>query len=162
MPIGSSATDKETVISYHNHQRNLRDMPVEVNGDRTMSVRPRKSRIYDLRKFLDYPITLTPDTLRKLGMFRTVGVAASYFAYVLIRARLSATWKISSLIASDENATHIFQVLYGKSVERPLRRDKCRVGRAEDQVALAWQGRSSFCRMKVDTVSQGLMLPRTS
>ena len=35
--------------------------------DLVMLVRQRKSRIYFLRRFFDYPIRLTADTLRKLG-----------------------------------------------------------------------------------------------
>ena len=43
-----------------------------------MLVRPRKSRIYFLRRFFDYPIKLTADTLRKLGLIRTVKIGFSY------------------------------------------------------------------------------------
>ncbi len=43
-----------------------------------MLIRPRKSRIYYLRKFFDYPITLTATTLSNLGMVRTIKVGISY------------------------------------------------------------------------------------
>jgi len=46
--------------------------------DLVMLIRPRKSRIYYLRRFFDYPITLTADTLSKLGIVRTAKVGASY------------------------------------------------------------------------------------
>ncbi|HZY61103.1 MAG TPA: NAD(P)/FAD-dependent oxidoreductase [Edaphobacter sp.] len=46
--------------------------------DLVMLVRPRKSRIYYLRKFFDYPITLTAMTLKNLGAVRTVKVGVSY------------------------------------------------------------------------------------
>jgi protoporphyrinogen oxidase len=46
--------------------------------DLVMLIRPRKSRIYYLRKFFDYPITLTATTLKNLGMARTVRVGMSY------------------------------------------------------------------------------------
>ncbi len=36
--------------------------------DLVMLIRPRKSRIYYLRKFFDYPITLTATTLKNLGI----------------------------------------------------------------------------------------------
>ena len=45
-----------------------------------MLIRPRKSRIYYLRKFFDYPITLTAKTLNNLGIARTAKVGASYIA----------------------------------------------------------------------------------
>ena len=48
--------------------------------DLVMLVRPRKSRIYVLQRFFDYPITLTKDTLSKLGIARTIKVGFSYMA----------------------------------------------------------------------------------
>ncbi len=47
-------------------------------GDLTMLIRPRKSRIYYLRKFFDYPIKLTGSTLANLGLARTLRVGTSY------------------------------------------------------------------------------------
>ena len=46
--------------------------------DLVMLIRPRKSRIYYLRKFFDYPITLTATTLKNLGIVRTFRVGTSY------------------------------------------------------------------------------------
>jgi protoporphyrinogen oxidase len=46
--------------------------------DLVMLIRPRKSRIYYLRKFFDYPITLTATTLKNLGAVRTMRVGTSY------------------------------------------------------------------------------------
>jgi protoporphyrinogen oxidase len=57
------------------------DMLVEVaphDPDLVMLIRPRKSRIYYLRKFFDYPITLTATTLKNLGLARTFRVGVSY------------------------------------------------------------------------------------
>jgi protoporphyrinogen oxidase len=48
------------------------------NPDLVMLIRPRKSRIYYLRKFFDYPITLTATTLGNLGIVRTFKVGTSY------------------------------------------------------------------------------------
>jgi protoporphyrinogen oxidase len=50
------------------------------NPDLVMLIRPRKSRIYYLRKFFDYPIKLTGATLGNLGATRTVKVGVSYVA----------------------------------------------------------------------------------
>ena len=55
-----------------------------VDPDLVMLIRPRKSRIYYLRKFFDYPITLTATTLKNLGALRTVKVGTSY-----IKSRVS-------------------------------------------------------------------------
>ena len=48
------------------------------NPDLVMLIRPRKSRIYYLRRFFDYPITLTATTLGNLGAVRTLRVGLSY------------------------------------------------------------------------------------
>ena len=83
MPMEEDAGD--IAITYQNQSRSIAGMPVNGNGrvsdpDLVMLVRPRKSRIYFLRKFFDYPITLTADTLRKLGAIRTVKIGFSYIA----------------------------------------------------------------------------------
>jgi protoporphyrinogen oxidase len=49
-----------------------------VDSDLVMLIRQRKSRIYYLRKFFDYPITLTATTLKNLGLVRTFRVGMSY------------------------------------------------------------------------------------
>src|SRR3984885_14531418 len=54
----------------------LHDPPPD--PDLVMLIRPRKSRIYYLRKFFDYPITLTSTTLKNLGLVRTFRVGTSY------------------------------------------------------------------------------------
>jgi protoporphyrinogen oxidase len=64
-----SATDDsaETVV-----------VPEPENPDLVMLIRPRRSRIYYLRKFFDYPITLTANTLKNLGLVRMARVGTSY------------------------------------------------------------------------------------
>ena len=51
--------------------------------EQVMLVRERKSRIYFLRKFFDYPISLSPDTLKKLGLVRTARIGLSYLRRTL-------------------------------------------------------------------------------
>ncbi|MDR3745992.1 MAG: NAD(P)/FAD-dependent oxidoreductase [Acidobacteriaceae bacterium] len=53
-------------------------VPEPVDPDLTMLIRPRRSRIYYLRRFFDYPITLTANTLKNLGVVRMVRVGTSY------------------------------------------------------------------------------------
>ncbi len=68
-------------ISYQNKQRTIQSGSAEIDPEATdlvMLVRPRKSRIYFLRRFFDYPIKLTPETLRGLGLPRTMKVGFSY------------------------------------------------------------------------------------
>ncbi len=53
------------------------------NDDRVMLLRRRRSRIYFLRQFFDYPIQLSADTIRKLGLTRTARIGLSYARAVL-------------------------------------------------------------------------------
>lgn len=68
-------------ITYH---RRSTDIAPSIDGpdpdleDRVMLIRSRKSRIYFKRTFFDYPISLTPDTLRKLGIWSTIKIGFSY------------------------------------------------------------------------------------
>jgi protoporphyrinogen oxidase len=52
-----------------------------------MLLRPRKSRIYYLRRFFDYPVTLSKNTLMNLGMWRTLKIGASYAKSALLPSR---------------------------------------------------------------------------
>src|SRR5260370_32583720 len=74
-------------IHYHNQSRQLpAKLPANArpaDPDKVMLIRPRLSRIYFLRQFFNYPIRLSADTLRKLGISRTTGILLSY-----IKARL--------------------------------------------------------------------------
>lgn len=46
--------------------------------DRVMLLRRRVSRIYYLRKFFDYPVTLSMRTLRAMGLMRTLSAGLGY------------------------------------------------------------------------------------
>jgi protoporphyrinogen oxidase len=59
--------------------------------DLVMLVRQRKSRIYFLRKFFDYPIRLTADTLAKMGAARTLCCGFSYMRSTLLPQREEKT-----------------------------------------------------------------------
>ena len=48
-----------------------------------MLLRARKSRIYYLRRFFDYPISLSSDTLLKLGAWRTFKIGLGYIRSTL-------------------------------------------------------------------------------
>ena len=67
--------------------------PLELNGpdpevqDDVMLIRTRVSRIYFLRKFFDYPISLKLQTIKNMGFFRTILVALSYFKAVIFKRK---------------------------------------------------------------------------
>src|SRR5262249_20973032 len=69
-------------ITYQNQTREVSHPqgPDPKIADRVMLIRNRKSRIYFLRRFFDYPITLSGDTLKKLGFTRTLKIGFSYAA----------------------------------------------------------------------------------
>ena len=47
-------------------------------AERVMLLRPRVSRIFYLRKFFDYPISLKPQTFRNMGLSRTMKAGFGY------------------------------------------------------------------------------------
>jgi protoporphyrinogen oxidase len=68
-------------ISYQNKARDVATSasgPSPDETDKVMLIRQRKSRIYFLRRFFDYPIKLSTDTLAKLGLTRTIRIGFSY------------------------------------------------------------------------------------
>ena len=86
--IRSTATQSATAASVEDKSPEQAENPDTVvtvlpvegipNRDLVMLIRPRKSRIYYLRKFFDYPIKLTGTTLQNLGIARTMRVGLSY------------------------------------------------------------------------------------
>ena len=70
-------------LKEHGHTATVVSAQPE-SSDLVMLVRPRKSRIYYLRKFFDYPIKLTGNTIKNLGAVRMVKIGISY---VMARVR---------------------------------------------------------------------------
>ncbi len=69
----------------------LHQMPMATaattGAERVLLLRQRKSRIYFLRKFFDYPIQLNGDTLRNLGFRRVLRIGFSYLRVALFPPR---------------------------------------------------------------------------
>jgi protoporphyrinogen oxidase len=85
MPVEGS-TNGSHQITYQQQSREVAAPAVAIDPsqqDRVMLIRNRKSRIYFLRQFFDYPIKLSADTLKKLGLVRTVKIGISYSASVV-------------------------------------------------------------------------------
>ena len=97
MPVaaggGMDPSDKG-VLQYQGKQRDVpeteqrRDPETE---DLVMLVRQRKSRIYFLRRFFDYPIKMSVDTFRNLGLKRTIRCGFSYLRTALMPKREEKT-----------------------------------------------------------------------
>ena len=83
LPI-EPTVEKQIVVTYQRNSRTVRSeeafpaLPRQEESDKVMLVRKRLSRIYFLRRFFTYPIQLSLDTLRKLGVSRTFGILISY------------------------------------------------------------------------------------
>ncbi len=68
-------------ITYRNTRRDCAaggPAPDPATTDDVMLVRPRVSRILYGGQLFDYPLSLTPDTVRKLGLWTTARIGASY------------------------------------------------------------------------------------
>ncbi len=79
LPLQAAADG--AAIQYHRMEKTIAPQaagPDPAVSDGVMLLRARKSRIYYLRRFFDYPISLSKDTLLKLGLWRTFKIGASY------------------------------------------------------------------------------------
>jgi len=86
MPLSESAQAGQ-VITYQNRTTELPTDAKTGAGDAVMLLRNRKSRIYFLRKFFEYPIQLSGQTLQNLGFVRTIKIGFSYLAVALFPPR---------------------------------------------------------------------------
>ena len=83
LPLQAVQDPEAVRISYQRQTRELSPGPGQQDEDRVMLLRQRRSRIYFLRRFFDYPISLSADTIRKLGLLRTAAIGLSYCRRVL-------------------------------------------------------------------------------
>jgi len=82
LPIYSENPDVK--LTYRNATTNVKIAPTaEAAGDKVMLVRKRKSRIFFNKTFFDYPISLTPKTVGKIGYFNTFRIGMSYLKSVM-------------------------------------------------------------------------------
>jgi protoporphyrinogen oxidase len=85
LPLEGSATGLQN-LSYQRQRREIAVTgagPDPQNTDEVMLLRKRKSRIYYLRQFFEYPIQLTRITLVQLGLARTLRIGFSYLRSML-------------------------------------------------------------------------------
>jgi len=85
LPLEAGHADS-VAIRYQGSQRTIPVSPAGADPateDRVMLLRRRKSRCYYLRRLFDYPITISLDTLRNLGLRRAFRIGASYLRSAL-------------------------------------------------------------------------------
>ena len=93
LPLERLANGAST-ITYHRMARGVSagaEAADPAVTEKVMLMRPRKSRIYYLRRFFEYPITLSKDTLLKLGAARTVKIGLSYLRSALFPLKREET-----------------------------------------------------------------------
>lgn len=80
MPIEPGATGEQE-ITYHQKKRTIKvdeKNSVASEDGNEMILLKRRTRIYYLRKFFDYPISLKVQTFTNLGLFKTMRIGVSY------------------------------------------------------------------------------------
>lgn len=85
LPIENPDLFKDISLSYKGKSmvlgpQNIEEVRTEENPNNIMLVRNRISRIYFLRKFFNYPISPSFETLRNLGVLRVFRILLSYLA----------------------------------------------------------------------------------
>jgi protoporphyrinogen oxidase len=89
LPV-EAALKNEGELRYQGQRREIaksQSSPDPKTEDLVMLVRQRKSRIYFLRRFFDYPISLSAATFWNLGLSRTVRCGMSYLRSALLPQR---------------------------------------------------------------------------
>ena len=111
MPLEKNGADGSQQITYQRQSRRVPAAEAAPAGDLCMLLRPRKSRIYFMRKFFEYPLKLTAETLSKLGLARTVRIGASYL-YAAARP-----------IRPETNLEHFFINRFGRELYKTFFKD---------------------------------------
>ncbi len=81
LPLENLA-EESVSLKYQNKSTNIKALKQDINPrktDRVMLLRKRLSRIYYLRNFFDYPVSLNVRTLKNLGFGRIIRIGFSYF-----------------------------------------------------------------------------------
>ncbi len=104
----------ELEIFYQNKSRKVvvpENPPDPEREDQVMLVRERLSRIFFLRKFFDYPITLNLNTVLNLGLWR------------MIKAGFSYLWAMAFQIKPEKHLEDFFINRFGGELYRTFFRD---------------------------------------
>lgn len=85
MPIqGAPSYDDKKL----NREKTLvKDGPDPEKEDKVMLVRDRVSRIYYLKKFFDYPVSLKLETFTNMGLIRTIKAGFSYLKSIFVKKK---------------------------------------------------------------------------
>lgn len=87
LPLQGAPSRDDLILNRRIELSALPDAPDPEKTDEVMLTRNRLSRIYYLRKFFDYPVTLNADTIRNLGFGRMAGIGLSYIKSSLFKIK---------------------------------------------------------------------------
>ncbi len=79
LPLQGKPAKDDILLERYVPLSDLPNAPDPESCEKVMLVRKRLSRIFFLRKFFNYPLSLTWDTLSNLGLPRVVKIVTSYF-----------------------------------------------------------------------------------
>ena len=83
MPIQGKDSIDDKIL---NRKKQLaEDGPDPEKEDNVMLLRHRVSRIYYLKKFFDYPISMKPETFKNMGFGRTMKAGFSYLKTIFVK-----------------------------------------------------------------------------
>ncbi|MBN1326605.1 MAG: NAD(P)/FAD-dependent oxidoreductase [Candidatus Cloacimonetes bacterium] len=96
--------------------------------DKVMLIRKRTSRIYYLRNFFDYPLSLKADTLKKLGLVRLIRIGISYI------------WSRCFPVRPEKSLADFFINRFGKELYQTFFKDYTEKvwGIGCDQISASW------------------------
>lgn len=83
LPLQGAPSKDDIILGRKIKLSKKNNAPDPVNCDLVMLIRNRVSRIYFLRSFFDYPVSLKFETMRNLGFLRVIRIISSY-----LKARL--------------------------------------------------------------------------
>lgn len=112
MPVQGSLSRDDVLLGLEERKTFLeQDGPDPERHDRVMLVRDRLSRIYYLRRFFDYPISLNFSTISSLGVERLFRIGMSYMMTQMLPLR------------KEKNLEDFFINRFGKELYRMFFRD---------------------------------------
>ncbi len=86
MPLQGSPSQDDIILHTADKELNPGG-PDPEKDERVMLLRRRVSRIYFLKKFFDYPISMKGETFKNMGLGRTVKAGFGYLASVIARKK---------------------------------------------------------------------------
>lgn len=114
--------------------------PSPEKEDRVMLIRNRLSRILFLRKFFDYPVSLSFNTLRNLGLCRMVKIGFSYTLSLFHKRRENSLEDFFINRFGSELYKTFFRDYTEKVCGGALFSNRSRLGCATRQGAVCYQG----------------------